>query len=158
MIKKMKTECEANTLSTHVMCPNTFICIKQDWLCGEKFCGDKLRKMQWKLIFVNCFQMATMTATTLRMRRAVERRQTAPRISSSAQMAFAYHKNGSAVRTSKLLKLLRFTELFEFQTVTTTVAITPTNPTARDRKWKKFHSCFAGLESQIVPFSVVHFH
>lgn len=35
MIKKMKTDCEANTLSRHVMCPNTYICIKQDWLCGE---------------------------------------------------------------------------------------------------------------------------
>lgn len=36
MIKKMKGECEANTLSRHVMCPNTLICIKEDWLCGEK--------------------------------------------------------------------------------------------------------------------------
>ena len=35
MIKKIKNECEANTLSRHVMCPNTYICIKQDWLCGE---------------------------------------------------------------------------------------------------------------------------
>jgi hypothetical protein len=35
MIKKIKNDCEANTLSRHVMCPNTYICIKQDWLCGE---------------------------------------------------------------------------------------------------------------------------
>jgi hypothetical protein len=35
MVKKMKSECEGNTLSQHIMCPNTFICIKQDWLCGE---------------------------------------------------------------------------------------------------------------------------
>lgn len=35
MIKKLKLECESNTVSRHVMCPNTYICIKQDWLCGE---------------------------------------------------------------------------------------------------------------------------
>jgi hypothetical protein len=35
MIKKMKSECEGNTLSQHIMCPNTFICIKQEWLCGK---------------------------------------------------------------------------------------------------------------------------
>jgi len=36
MYKKMKDECESNTLSRHVMCPNTYICIKQDWLCGNE--------------------------------------------------------------------------------------------------------------------------
>lgn len=35
MIKKIKSDCESNTLGSHVMCPNTFICIKQDWLCGN---------------------------------------------------------------------------------------------------------------------------
>lgn len=35
MIKKLKTDCEAIALSRHVMCPNTYICIKQDWLCGK---------------------------------------------------------------------------------------------------------------------------
>jgi Low-density lipoprotein receptor domain class A len=35
MVKKMRSECEGNTLSPHIMCPNTFICIKQDWLCGK---------------------------------------------------------------------------------------------------------------------------
>lgn len=44
MIKKMKSECEGNTLSQHIMCPNTFICIKQDWLCG-KFCEDVRRNL-----------------------------------------------------------------------------------------------------------------
>jgi Low-density lipoprotein receptor domain class A len=34
-VKRLKEECEANTLSRHVMCPNTLICIKEDWLCGE---------------------------------------------------------------------------------------------------------------------------
>lgn len=36
MVKKMKSDCEENTLSRHVMCPNTFVCIKEDWLCGKR--------------------------------------------------------------------------------------------------------------------------
>lgn len=36
MVKKMKTDCEANTVSRHVLCPNTYICIKEDWLCGTE--------------------------------------------------------------------------------------------------------------------------
>lgn len=41
MITKMKSECEGNTMSPHIMCPNTFICIKQEWLCdGKHFLND----------------------------------------------------------------------------------------------------------------------
>lgn len=36
VIKKMKNECEGNSVSRHVMCPNTYICIKEDWLCGKQ--------------------------------------------------------------------------------------------------------------------------
>lgn len=35
MVKKMKSDCESNTISRHVLCPNTYICIKEDWLCGK---------------------------------------------------------------------------------------------------------------------------
>ena len=41
MINKLRNECEGNKISPHIMCPNTLICIKQEWLCdGEekKFC------------------------------------------------------------------------------------------------------------------------
>lgn len=36
MINKMRTECEGNKISPHIMCPNTLICIKQEWLCDGK--------------------------------------------------------------------------------------------------------------------------
>lgn len=39
-INKMRTECEAITMSPHIMCPNTLICIKQEWLCD----GRKIKK------------------------------------------------------------------------------------------------------------------
>lgn len=45
----MKTDCEGNTLSQHVMCPNTYICIKQDWLCGENFLRELRFFSQTKL-------------------------------------------------------------------------------------------------------------
>jgi hypothetical protein len=38
MIKKLKEECEVDSEPKHVMCPNTHICIKEEWLCdGGKF-------------------------------------------------------------------------------------------------------------------------
>lgn len=38
MIKKLKEECEADIEPKHVMCPNSHICIKQEWLCDGGDC------------------------------------------------------------------------------------------------------------------------
>ena len=41
MIKKIKSDCETITATKHIMCPNTYICIKQEWLCdGDDDCSD----------------------------------------------------------------------------------------------------------------------
>lgn len=41
MIKKMRVDCETDTATRHIMCPNTYICIKEEWLCdGDDDCSD----------------------------------------------------------------------------------------------------------------------
>lgn len=85
MIKKMKAECEANTLSLsrHVMCPNTYICIKQDWLCGEFVFHEPndVEKIERIPIY---FQTETMIVTISVMKRIAEQKQTALKISLNA--------------------------------------------------------------------------
>lgn len=42
MVKKLREDCEADTNPKHILCPNSHVCIKQEWLCdgGE----ENLRK------------------------------------------------------------------------------------------------------------------
>lgn len=79
MIKKMKSDCEAITISRHVMCPNTYICIKQDWLCGEFL---KLVTRCDEVILI-AFQMVMMIVTTSLMKHIVEQEQTVLKINSN---------------------------------------------------------------------------
>lgn len=94
----MKTECESNTMSRHVMCPNTYICIKQDWLCGELDLFSVVQAFERLSL-----QTATMTATTSPTKLTAERRPIAPTTNSNASTVFACHRSGCAVR-EKLLQ------------------------------------------------------
>lgn len=74
MVKKMKSDCEAKHL---VMCPNTYICIKPDWLCGKT--KATRRNIDVEIIEI-CSQTVTMIATIFLMRRIAVQERTAQRI------------------------------------------------------------------------------
>lgn len=98
-VKKLKEDCEANTLSRHVMCPNTLICIKEDWLCGKFHLTQTCLRVLSKSF--PCLQTATMIATTLPTKRIAEGRQTAWTTNSSAQTGCASLRSGFAVSTTE---------------------------------------------------------
>lgn len=111
MVKKMKTECESNTMSRHVMCPNTYICIKQDWLCGELNLFSVVQDFERLSL-----QTATMTATTLPTKLTAERRPIAPTTNSNASTVSACRRSGCAVRAKlSTSPMYRFIDLAFFR-------------------------------------------